>query len=286
MTSSSTTESSGGKRAAARSQSSPLSLLTGLFQRSGHRAPDSSEENTRYREHSQLMGLVEAAHVVPAAAMTLGVVLVAAVSGRSLLGVLVAGAAVLVGQLFLGILNDVVDRHRDREVEREGKPIADQRLLLGNATYALAVLALLLVPLSLANGTLAGLLHLGFVVLGVYSTMRMLVRGGVLSPVPWALSFGMLAFFLAYGGVGGGLHGDAPRGSVVVLAMLLGVGVHFLRALPDLVQDNRTGVRHLPLRLALRLGAPRLLLGTVVVLVLVGAGLIAVLLGAGLTAGP
>ena len=46
---------------------------------------------------------------------------------------------------------------------------------------------------------------------------------------------------------------------MTVLAALLGVGIHFLDALPDLVEDNETGVRHLPLRIALRTGAPRLL---------------------------
>ena len=45
---------------------------------------------------------------------------------------------------------------------------------------------------------------------------------------------------------------------MTVLAALLGVGVHVLRALPGLVADNEDGWRHLPLRLALRTGAPRL----------------------------
>jgi 4-hydroxybenzoate polyprenyltransferase len=46
---------------------------------------------------------------------------------------------------------------------------------------------------------------------------------------------------------------------MTVLAALLGIGIHFLNTLPDLVQDNETGMRHLPLRIALRTGAPRLL---------------------------
>ena len=46
---------------------------------------------------------------------------------------------------------------------------------------------------------------------------------------------------------------------MTVLAALLGIGIHFLNALPDLVEDNETGLRHLPLRIALRIGAPRLL---------------------------
>ena len=46
---------------------------------------------------------------------------------------------------------------------------------------------------------------------------------------------------------------------MTVAAALLGVGVHVLVALRGLVDDNRAERRHLPLRLALRLGAPRLL---------------------------
>ena len=73
------------------------------------------------------------------------------------------------------------------------------------------------------------------------------------------MSFGLLPAFLSYGGLGGGLHGGPPTLAMTVLAALLGIGVHFLTALPDLVEDNQTGVRHLPLRIALRTGAPRLL---------------------------
>ena len=44
-----------------------------------------------------------------------------------------------------------------------------------------------------------------------------------------------------------------------MLAALLGVGVHFLRALPGLVADHEDGWRSLPLRIALKTGATRLL---------------------------
>jgi hypothetical protein len=58
---------------------------------------------------------------------------------------------------------------------------------------------------------------------------------------------------------------------MTVAAALLGVGVHVLVALPGLVHDNRAGRRHVPLRLALRVGAPRLLVlsGAYVAVVLV-----------------
>ena len=61
---------------------------------------------------------------------------------------------------------------------------------------------------------------------------------------------------------------------MTVLAALLGVAVHFLLALPDLVDDNADGLRHLPLRVALRIGAPRLLWITIVVTVFLAASLV------------
>ena len=68
---------------------------------------------------------------------------------------------------------------------------------------------------------------------------------------------------------------------MTVLAALLGVGVHFLRALPGLVDDHEDGWRHLPLRVALRIGAPRLLLIAGAATTFVAAALVV----AGLTVG-
>jgi hypothetical protein len=62
----------------------------------------------------------------------------------------------------------------------------------------------------------------------------------------------------------------------VVLAAALGVGVHFLCALPGLVADHEDGVRHLPLRVALRTGATRLLVISLTWTTLVLVGLLVV----------
>jgi 4-hydroxybenzoate polyprenyltransferase len=67
----------------------------------------------------------------------------------------------------------------------------------------------------------------------------------------------------------------------VVLAALLGVCVHLLDALPDLVEDHRNGVRSLPVRIALRTGARPLLL----VMVVVTAATLGALVYAGFTVG-
>ena len=97
---------------------------------------------------------------------------------------------------------------------------------------------------------------------------------GWLSWLPYAVSFDLLPAFLSYGGLGGGMHGAPPTLAMTVLAALLGIGIHFLNVLPDLVEDKETGVRHLPLRIALRIGAPKLLWISTGYTVLVAAGIV------------
>ena len=86
-----------------------------------------------------------------------------------------------------------------------------------------------------------------------------MLRRGLLSWLPWAASYALYPAFLSYGGWGGAGDRRPAEPALVVLAALLGVGVHVLCALPGLVADNEDGYRHLPLRLALRIGATRLL---------------------------
>jgi len=225
------------------------------------------------------MSLVLACHPVPTLAMAVGLGAAAALSGRSTVEVGLVAVTVLVGQLTVGWLDDVVDRHRDRRVGRLDKPVALGWVDPGTVTFAIAVAVLAVVPLSIANGTYAGLAHLGAVA-SVWTYILWLKRTA-LSWLPYFASFGLLPAFLSYGGLGGGMHGGPPTWAMTVLAALLGVGVHFLDTLPDLVEDNETGVRHLPLRIALRIGAPKLLWISVAWTALVGAGIVV----AGLTVG-
>jgi 4-hydroxybenzoate polyprenyltransferase len=78
------------------------------------------------------------------------------------------------------------------------------------------------------------------------------------------------------------MHGSPPTVAMTALAALLGVGIHFLNTLPDLVEDNQTGVNHLPLRIALRIGAPKLLWISATWTLLSAAGIVIAALGVGL----
>ena len=73
------------------------------------------------------------------------------------------------------------------------------------------------------------------------------------------MAFALYPAYLSYGGWGGAAEGHPPTVAMTVAAALLGVSVHVLTSLRGLVDDNRAGRRHLPLRMALRLGAPRLM---------------------------
>ena len=142
----------------------------------------------------------------------------------------------------------------------------------GNVSYVIAVLLLLAIPLSLQNGTVAGLFLLGTLVVGFVHN-RWLHRT-LFSWVGWSATFALLTYFITFGGWGSEADGSAPLPSFVVLSAVLGFIVHFVTSLPDLVDDNKAGTRHLPLRVALRTGAPRLMVVSLVATVVVVAALI------------
>lgn len=224
---------------------------------------------TRLRDLTPLL-LLRAAHPRQAVLTAALMGLASALADRPTRELGLVLATVLVGQAVLGWHNDLVDRGRDAAHAAKGKPLADGRLEPGTAWFALACGVLLLVPLSVSHGVTAGSAYLVSVALGLVGNV--VLRSGVLSFVPWAAAFALYPVFLSYGGWNGEDAGSAPTVVMVVLAALLGVGVHVLRAVWGLVADNEDGWTYLPLRLGLRLGAARLLLlvGLYLALVVVG----------------
>ena len=77
-----------------------------------------------------------------------------------------ARATVLVAQLIMGLVNDLLDVDRDRMGGAKNKPIAEGIIPPGNASFAIAVLLLLAIPLSLQNGIEAGVYVLATLVVG------------------------------------------------------------------------------------------------------------------------
>ena len=218
--------------------------------------------------------LVRTAHPKQAVLTALALALAAAFAGRPGREVVVVLVTVLVGQSILGWHNDLVDRRRDARHQVPGKAIAEGKLDPGTAWFALACAVLAVVPLSIATGVTAGSCYLLSLATGMLGNV--VLRQGPLSWLTWVISFALYPAYLAYGGWGGTAEGSAPTVAMTVLAGLLGLGVHFLRAIWGLVADNEDGWTYLPLRLGLRLGATKLLAlaSTYIVLVVAAMGFV------------
>jgi len=204
-----------------------------------------------------VVSLLLSCHPLPALAMTVLLTVAAALTGRPPVECVLVAATVASGQLTIGWVNDVVDRDRDRRAGRTDKPVALGWIEPRTVLVATGCAVLVLVPLSLANGWAAGVAHLTLVLSAWAYNLHL--KSTVLSWLPYAVGFGALPAFLSYGGLGVGLHGGPPTLAMTVLAALFGVGVNFLNALPDVEEDEATGVRHLPLLVARRTGVPALM---------------------------
>lgn len=231
------------------------------------------------RSRQRVRDLVQCAH--PKQALLLAAVMstLAAVDGRPVREFLAVAAAVLAVQLSLGLSNDLSDQPHDYRAETPGKPLAAGTVTANSASYWMMVLILLAVPLSAMSSVVAAIALLVTVPIG-WVHNRWLHRTS-LSFVGWTLSAALYPAFLAYGGWAGTSHGAAPTWAVTAAAGAVGFCAHLVTSLGDLVADNKSGARTLALRIALRIGAPRLLLVTIVLSALSVTGLVV----AGLTVG-
>lgn len=213
--------------------------------------------------------LVGASHPLPTLAVTTFSVMVSAALGRSAGGCLLVGATVATGQLSIGWCNDLLDRRRDQRAGRTDKPLAVGAVPPRTVATACAVALALCVPLSLANGWLAGLVHL--VAVGGGWAYNLGLKRTAASVLPYAVSFGLLTAFLTLG-----LPGSPwPQPWAIAAGALLGMGAHFLNVVPDVDDDLAAGVRGLPQRMGARRAAVTGagLLAGAATLVVVGPGL-------------
>ena len=201
--------------------------------------------------------LLRAAHPRQALVTAAALGTAAAVAGRPLREVGLVLVTVLVGQSVLGWADDLSDRSRDAR-HRPDKPLSGGALEPGTVWFALTCAVLLVVPLAVANGRLAGASYLAL--LAIAAVGDRLLHARTTSFAPWMASFALYPAFLAYGGWNGVGTTTPPTPVMTALAAALGLGVHLLTALPGLVHDHEEGERSFPLVLALRTGTPRLLL--------------------------
>jgi 4-hydroxybenzoate polyprenyltransferase len=192
--------------------------------------------------------LVRASHPEPTLAVTAIATALAVSTGLGPRSVWVA-AAFLTGQLSVGWSNDWIDAARDARNGRTDKPVGQGRLTVGAVRTAALVALALCVPLSLAMGLGAGLLHLAAVAAAWSYNARL--KATALSFVPYALAFGAVPSIVVLALPGT----DVAPAWATAAGALLGVGAHLCNALPDLEEDLAQGVRGLPHRLGPRRSA-------------------------------
>jgi len=192
--------------------------------------------------------LVRASHPEPTVAVTAIATALAVSAGLGGRAVLVA-AAFLSGQLSVGWSNDWIDAARDRRDARADKPVARGELPVQHVRTAALVALVLCIPLSLALGPAAGLLHLAAVAAAWGYNARL--KATAWSWAPYALAFGSVPSIVTLALADRQL---APWWATVAGA-LLGVGAHLTNALPDLEEDLAHGIRGLPHRLGARRAA-------------------------------
>jgi 4-hydroxybenzoate polyprenyltransferase len=191
--------------------------------------------------------LVRSTHPGPALAVVVLSLLLGVAAGLETGRLLLVGLAVLAGQLSVGWSNDLIDEARDRAVGRTDKPLAAGQVSTATVRIACGSALVATLVLSLACGLVAGTVHL-LCVASAWS-YNAGVKSTVWSWAPYAASFGGLVVFVSLAGEPARL----PPWWAPVAAALLGVGAHLLNVLPDLDEDQATGVRGLPHRIGARL---------------------------------
>jgi len=235
------------------------------------------------RSVQRLRDLVRCAHPKQAVTFAVGTGVLAAVADRPVNQAILVGLAVLTVQLSLGLSNDLCDEKHDHRAGTAGKPLAEGRVEASSASYWMMVLILISVPLAAYSGIAAGIALLLTLPIG-WVHNKWLHRTS-LSFLGWTLTFALYPAFLSYGGWAGAIHGSAPTWQVTAAAAAFGFMAHFVTSLGDLVADNKSGARTLPLRVALLVGAPRLLLLTIVGTGAAAFGLVTAAVSAGLLQG-
>ncbi|WP_051640199.1 UbiA family prenyltransferase [Cellulomonas sp. URHE0023] len=187
--------------------------------------------------------LALACHPGPTVAVTAFAFAMAAGAAAPARTAVLVGAAVLTGQLSVGWSNDWIDAGRDAAVGRTDKPVGDGRLTVSTVRLAAFVALAACVVLSFSLGWRAGLVHLATVASAWSYNVRL--KSTAWSWAPYAFSFGFLPLAIALA-----LPGSPVAAWWAVLGgALLGVGAHGANVIPDLQDDQETGVRGLPHRL-------------------------------------
>lgn len=193
--------------------------------------------------------LAAASHPGPTAVVTLLTTMLGLAIGLGAGRLALLTVAVLLGQLSIGLSNDAIDAGRDAAVGRQDKPIARGAVSVATVWIAAGVALAGAVAVSFWIGPLMGVLHTAGIAGGWAYNLGL--KRTAFSVLPFLTSFGLLPSFAT--------ASAEPAGVAAVWAgstgAVLGLAIHLTNTLPDLDDDERTGVHGLPHRLGPRVSA-------------------------------
>ncbi|GAA2952943.1 UbiA family prenyltransferase [Microbacterium schleiferi] len=213
----------------------------------------------------RVLALLACSHPGPTVVVTTLAGLLAVGAGIGVERIALTVAAVLFGQLSVGWSNDAIDAPRDIAVGRRDKPIAAGVISRRAVAAAAGVALVLALGVSGVIGWQFCLAH-GIALASAWAYNAWL-KFTWASVIPFAVSFGILPSLAT---LAAALPAVAPWWQGAAGA-LLGVAVHLTNVVPDLADDEATGVRGLGHRIGATPSAiaafAAVIAGTVVVLV-------------------
>ncbi len=159
------------------------------------------------------------------------------------------GLAVLLGQFSVGLSNDWLDADRDRAAGRADKPVAAGdvgRAMVRNTAIITGIAGL---ALTLMVGLAATAAHAIFMAAGWAYNLGL--KKSAASVLPYLVGFGALPAVVTLARE----FPAFPAWWAVGAGAALGVAAHFANVLPDLADDQMTGVAGLPHILGSRLSS-------------------------------
>ena len=189
--------------------------------------------------------LFASSHPGPTVTVTVLAAVIAAAVGHPVWLVVLVALTVVAGQLSIGLANDWIDADRDRAVGRSDKPVARGLIAKETVRTTAFVSAGVAVVLSLFLRPVAAVAHLVLVAAGwAYDAG---LKRSVWSVAPFVVAFGLLPVVA----VSAGADAQLPAAWAIATGAVFGVAIHCTNVLPDLVDDEATGVRGFPHRLGL-----------------------------------
>ena len=186
-----------------------------------------------------MKGLLKASHFGPTV-LVVTITFLLALSQYSVFNSARVAIAIFAGQLVIGWSNDYLDFELDRAAHRSKKPLVSGEVDIQTLRIAIPTACIAAIALSLFSplGGIGTLIHL----VGLFSALTYNVRlkSTVLSPLPYAISFGALPWAVY---LSNGVH---PPTWLYLGFILFTVAFHFLNVLKDLTLDIAQGVLGLP----------------------------------------